>query len=120
MLDSEELATMRSDSQEFLPETCSILRRTIADDGIGGQTVTTVTFENIPCMMSPATAITSNEREDAGRVTSSLVWKLTVAYNQSIELSDRVLWKGRTFEVIDNTEDRSWVLSNRVTLVEES
>ena len=45
-------------------------------------------------------------------------WVLAVAYDQTIETGDRVIYDSRTFEVVGVENDESWELVTRAGLME--
>ena len=116
MLTAAELASMRSVAgSDALPDSCSIVTRTLVSDGAGGHTETT-SSATVACRLSPD----GGGQEDTlgGRVTPVNRWVITVPYDATVAQSAKVTFGARTFEVVSVDTDRTWDLCKRIRCVE--
>lgn len=111
MLNSSELATMRSDLLQLMPDTCNLLTVTNTSDGQGGYTQTWGTaIAGVAC------------RFDAKRVTEVLAagavepyehMIVTLPYDTVITPAYRIEHGGYTYNVIGVNIDQSWPICKR-------
>lgn len=116
-LSSAELTAMRDALAGLVyPDTCTIQRATYTRNSIG---------EAVPGWASVGTAIPCrlarpdvqvNVVLEAEQAQSNAVWNLTVAWNTDINVHDRVLLAGETFEVIKAEQVTSWLTATRCDL----
>lgn len=122
MLSDAELASMRADVAPSMPETCSILQATTGSDGMGGITdLWVVVYSDVPCRMASMIAGSSSaaiEDNIAGRIAGENIWLLTLAWDQPLSNSHRILFDARTFEITYIGADRTWQILKRIGLVE--
>ncbi len=127
MLSKQELDDIRADLDSLLPDTCSVQRKTLASDGMGGkkETWTTVAgLESVPCSVgtgniSPREAdlVAALDKETTVKTSAALPVMFTVPAGTAIEKADRIVWTGRTFGVVAALP-RSAELRRRVLAVE--
>tara|TARA_Y100001951_G_C11130889_1_gene178169 strand:- start:53 stop:433 length:381 start_codon:yes stop_codon:yes gene_type:complete len=111
LLQTGDVAYMRYEASKALPDTVSILRRTLESDKQGGFSESwAIAYENIPARIA---FISSAEKFAVGREDVDVRFTVTVAYNQSLEQSDRISHGEDTYEVVSVTSSRSWDISKR-------
>lgn len=96
MLSDYERASMIAAQIEALPDTGTVERKTLTDDGAGGFTET-VTATSLPCRIGMPTG--SYERAIAGQLGAVAVSVLTFPAGSDIGEADRVTVGTRSFEV---------------------
>lgn len=113
-LTADELSDIRDCIEGLLPDTCTIQTLTRASDGMGGWTETWAdTYTSVPCRIWQKSG---NEREVGDQGAEVTRWVLTVAYDQAIDATMRVVHDGRTYQVNDvndtgseRAERRAWL-----------
>lgn len=98
MVTAGELAAMQAVQQATLVEACAIVRRTLASDGAGGQTVTETATATI-CRLAASTN-TPSDRLVAGGVTEQTLWRITLPAGADVRTTDAITIGSRTFEVM--------------------
>ena len=112
-MDANELARLREDLAETLPDTCDILSVSRAADGFGGMVETwTTASAAIPCRMD---AKTGKEVIQGGAVETYQGNMLTLPYSANITTANRVSYGGNTYNVLAVNEG-SWLGVKRVTV----
>ena len=100
MVTSGELAAMQATQALTLVESCAIVRRTLASDGAGGQTVTETETATL-CRL--ASSMNSSgmpvDRLVAGSVTEQIPWRITLPAGTDVRKDDAIRIGSRTFEV---------------------
>lgn len=110
---------MRATLEESLPDTCTIKRKMVADDGQGGQTETWGDLATgVACRLAPLSSQMDREEEVEDRVSATKYRLVTLAADQDIKVEDLVVVAGRTLEVRGLRDPRSWQLSRRVECLE--
>ena len=118
MLSASQLSRMRDTQEDALPDTCTIQAPTVSKDAIGQPTKSwAARGTGIECRMSPREV---RELVLGSRDTPVGEWVLTVAYDQTVETGDRVIYDSRTFEVVGVEKNESWELVTRAGLMEVS
>ena len=108
-LTAAELAQMRADIAQLLPDTCNLLVSTYTSDGAGGGTVTwgTVTGGSaVPCrfdFVSPG-----NEAMNAAALTSYLGGVVSLPYDRTITETNRIEYNGEAWAVTGVNTGQSW------------
>ena len=111
LLQTGDMAYMRSQANQALPDVVSILRRTLESDKQGGVTEGwSIVYENIPARIS---FMSSAEKFAVAREDVDTRFTVTVAYDQSLEQADRISHGEDTYEVVSVTSSRSWDTSKR-------
>lgn len=110
-LSAAELASMRSDLEQLLPDTCTILSPTRASDGQGGFTETwgTVTASEA-CRLDWL-----NDVEIIGGAAVQVYtgFVLTLPYDATLLTTYRVVHGGNTYAVRGVDNDKSWPIVKR-------
>ena len=111
LLQGNDLAYLRTESQTAMPDSVTIQRKTLVSDQQGGFTEGWAdVYQNIRGRVS----ITGgSESASEGRQNVKVDAMLTVAYDQSIEQSDRVLHGGQTYEILSVDTGKTWQLAQR-------
>ena len=111
LLQGMDLTYMRTAVKTAMPDTVNIQRQSQQADGQGGfATSWANVYQNIPARLS---AKGGGEATDAGRLDTQLDYTLTVAYDQAIDATDRVVHSSGTYDVQSVDSGKSWTLSKR-------
>ena len=103
-LTTSELTQLRADQSSFFPDTCTIQTVTHTRDTQGGWTDAWAnTYTSVACRLAPQTQ-SGVEKVEGGQVTAISRWVLSVAHNQAIDETMRVVHDSQTFEV-EHLED---------------
>ena len=103
-LSTQELTQLRANAQSFLPDSCTIQTVTRTGDGQGGWTETYAnTYTSVSCRLSPIRT-SQVELVEGAQVQAASRWVLTVAHNQAIDETMRVVHSSETYE-IEHLED---------------
>ena len=98
-LSTLELAQLRADQSGYWPDTCTIQTRAQTADSVGGWTDTwSNTYAGVACRLAPK-ATAQREALDAEQLDNLTAWVLTVAQNQVIDETMRVVHNSETYEV---------------------
>jgi len=108
LLQSNELIYMRVEAKKAMPDTVNIQRRTTTSDQQGGYTEAWENaYQNIPARV---TVTGGGEVAEQGQRAARPDALLTVAYDQSVEQSDRVVHTSGTYEIQFINAERSWAV----------
>ena len=111
MLTVNELTYMRSEAEQAMPTSVHIQRQSRVADGQGGFTINWASvYQNVPARL---TAKGGGESTALDREDAQVNFVLTVAYDQSIETSDRVVHSSGTYEVQAVDDGKSWAVATR-------
>ena len=111
LLQGMDLTYMRTAMKTAMPDTVNIQQQSRQADGQGGFATTWAnSYQNIPARL---TAKGGGESTEAGRLDTQLNFTLTVAYDQAIDATDRVVHTSGTYEVQSVDTGKSWTLSKR-------
>ena len=111
LLQSSDLTYARAESQKALPDNITIQRKTLLSDQQGGYTEAwSAVYQNIQGRVS---VTGGSESMAAGRQDVRVDAVLTIAYDQSIEQSDKVEHGGETYEIISVDSGKTWALVQR-------
>ena len=115
-LDTATITWMRSwVENNVLPDTCHIMSKTLASDGMGNSVVTWGTATaNVPCRLD--TYGNPVEGQIGGGIEPFRQWILTIPYNETISVQNRILHDGITYEVTGVDDDKSWPVTIGVYL----
>ncbi len=121
ILTNTELAAMRVDVAELLPDTCVIYFGTTVPDGQGGGTVAWTADGTAACRLDSVASGRSNGM--GGRLSqlaTALVpqsgWTLTVLWDTHIRELAQVVHGGNTYTVTSVDDDKSWPVVLRAHL----
>jgi SPP1 family predicted phage head-tail adaptor len=112
MLTDLQLAEMRATVNDALPDTCLVQRRTIVNDGGGGQTETWADHATVACRIAPVGG--GEGRVAGGRVEDETTHVVTMPAGTDVTEADRLVISSRTYEVTLVHERGAWELSKRV------
>ena len=108
LLQTTELSYMRVEAKKAMPDTVNIQRKTTTSDQQGGYTESwDDAYQNIPARV---TITGGGEVALQGRQEPRPDALLTVAFDQSIEQTDRVVHSSGTYEIKFVNTNRSWAL----------
>jgi hypothetical protein len=123
-LTAAELAAIRSDVNNLLPDTCEIQEMVVSSNDVGEPSRTySARGTAIACRLDPE--IQANSAFEylggfADTVKSTGNFRLTLKHDQTIEITDRVVCNGVTYEVIAVDPGKSWKASTRASLQQVS
>lgn len=115
MLGANDLAQMRDTVEGSLPETATILRRTVTSDGIGGNTEQFVPDGTCAARIVPVSTLA---KEIAARIVSNATHVVIVPSDTTIAPGDRLQVSGYIFHVIEGTTSGTWDIVRRVSVAE--
>lgn len=113
-LSASELAQIRADIAELLPDTCDILSATNASDGQGGivQTWGTVTGGTaVPCRFDYKTG---KENLNSAALMPYASGVVSMAYDETVTPDNRVKIGSNTYGIVSVNTDQSWKGVTRV------
>jgi len=98
-LSTLELAQLRADQADYFPDTCTLQTVTRTADGQGGYTESWAnTHTSVACRLSPEMG-RSNPQAEGEQLQELTFWVLTVAHNQTIDETMRVVHSSETYEI---------------------
>ncbi len=97
MLSGGQLAAMRAAAAGYLPDTCTIQRRTQTSDGGGGSTTAWAATQTVACRISPVAGGESSSTGD--RISDESTAVVTFGAGTDVKESDRLQVAGRTYDV---------------------
>lgn len=113
-LSSAELAQMRADVLELLPDTCSILAVSYTSDGEGGLTEAWGTaYANVACRIDFTSGVETNI---GGAVNPYTRAKISLPYDTVLATTNRILTGGYTYAVTSINNGQSWNVAVRAEL----
>lgn len=98
MLSAADLAFVQSVSALTHTTACQILRRTLTSDGMGGNTTVWNTIATVNCRIAPVVSRTV-EQVDQQRIELLSRWSIALPVGQDIDIKDRIVANGITYEV---------------------
>lgn len=113
-LTARELAAMRADIEDLLPDTCDILSVAYTADSEGGfaEAWGTATA-NVKCRIDFRSG---TERLSGGAIQPYSKAVLSVPYNTTLSLTNRVKSGGYTWAIVSLNEGQSWQAVKRAEL----
>jgi SPP1 family predicted phage head-tail adaptor len=115
MLNASDLAGMRDTVEGSLPETATILRRTVTSDGIGGRTEQFIASGTCAARIMPVSTLA---KEVAARIVSNATHVIITPSDTSISPGDRLQIDDRVFHVIEGTVSGTWDIVRRLSVAE--
>lgn len=98
MMGTTDLAYVRSQAEDALPDTVDLQTYTRISDGQGGFTESWASaYQSVPARLAPTTG---RERLRAGARSEEAESILTVAWDQTLDATMRVLHQDSTYEII--------------------
>jgi hypothetical protein len=117
-LSAAELAQMRADVVNMLPDTCDIQAKTEASDGAGGVTYTWSAVTDgagVACRVDPLSG-RDELAVEISRETLAEAMRLTVAWDAPLDAGERVLIGGVAWEILSKDVAHSWRVSRRAVI----
>lgn len=90
---------LRSLSDQFLPDTCTIQQGTETASGDGTSTSWTTKQADVPCRVSPLASSAIESLGGQGAMTAVAQWTVWLPAGTDVTVRDRIAYQGRTFEV---------------------
>jgi head-tail adaptor len=90
---------LRSLSDQFLPDTCSIQRATDTASGDGASRSWSDVATGVPCRVSPLASSSSEALGADASLQAVAQWTVWLPALQDVTVRDRVVYGSRTFEV---------------------
>jgi head-tail adaptor len=118
LLTAGDLASMRTTLNQSLPGTAVIQTSSLTPDGMGGGTTAWTASGTVACRL--ASMASSDEREVGDRISPDADWILTIPANTTITRNSRVTTGGVNYQVCAMRAPRSYEVSRRVELKEET
>ena len=120
-LTAGELADIRADIADLLPDTCTIEQVSTSNDAIGAAARS---YSNratgVSCRLDPVPSVTLTGSEAVSRMKNYIITKgqfvLTLPHDTTIEETDRVIHGGKTYSIKHVDDDKSWQGSVRCVL----
>lgn len=112
-LTSAELTMMRDAVNELLPGTASILTLTRTSDGQGGWSDAWAASGTASCRLDNRS---KTEALQGGGIQHYTEWVLTVPYDTTVTVSNRVQVDGTQYNILGIDSGKSWPVSLRLTL----
>ncbi|MCC6614218.1 MAG: head-tail adaptor protein [Anaerolineae bacterium] len=101
MLSSSELAQLRADLEELLPDTCTIQADGGSVDSAGHVTPSwSNTATGVACRLDPFTVRSDSRGVIAQQERTRTYYTLTLPYNTTIEYGNRVIFGSLTLEIV--------------------
>lgn len=119
LVTAADLADLRAEQDDSLPDSCRIIRTTLVSDNAGGQTPTETTLATLDCRYAPSQA-KPVEGEIGGVLQARQYYDFTFGVGApEILKSDKlqVVATGITYEVTDSTHS-SYRTAARISAVE--
>lgn len=112
MVTAADLAYMRTCADEFLPDTCHVMRISYTPDGVGGRTQTWGTAgTSVPCRVAPSEG--ANQLGFAQQTDAEMTFIVSLKYNADALIGDRIVTDGRTLDVV-GISDHSYQVALRL------
>lgn len=116
VLSTGDLARMRRDLEQLLPDTCTIQTATTATSDYGGPTRTWAdTYTAVECRAARLGDQVRAQMKSYGEQPSEVAdWVITLHHDQAIALGNRIVLATMTLEIVDINDDESWQVGTRV------
>lgn len=114
-LSASELAQMRSDIAELLPDTCNILALTSTSDGAGGQVDTWGTATGGTAVSCRVDYRSGREQVASSQLTSYQSATISFAFDVTITPLNRIQVGANVFSIQAVNKGQSWLAITRAT-----
>ena len=115
MITTNELAQLRANADDWLPDTCTIQTATESVDATGGGSIAWAnTYTSVACRLAP---LTGQEAVRNYALEGQSTWRLSVKYDQALTVENRVVFDSDTYEVKYVEDDHSNRTLRRAILV---
>jgi head-tail adaptor len=120
MLTQADITQMRETQAAALPDQCTIQRKSDPADSRGGQTVSYSDHATgVNCRLG-RNAQSARPGVRGDRTETPIPWVVTFAYNQDVQMTDRIVIDSRTFEVMSVEAHTDWMTALRVKCIERA
>ena len=106
LLNAAQLACLRD--QIDLPDTCVIERDSGAANTVGDRTQTWTALATVACRVGPYRMRPGDERVFGGRISSGVLWQVTLPAGTDVTARDRIVHLGRTLQIISVLAPRTY------------
>lgn len=113
LLSASELAALRDDINDLLPDTCDVKRNGTADR-YGDMSETTVGTA-VACRFDPVSR--SGDHVEADMEMTSSYYRVTLTYNEDVAPGDVVTYSSDDYDVLEVHQDHSLKASTRCMVV---
>ncbi len=117
MLTAADLTFLQTTSMLTQTTPCQILRKSSVSDGMGGLTDTWVTLASVTCRIAPVLS-RNQEVVDELRIEILSRWFIALPAGQDIDVKDRIVAGGITYEVMSFDAPVTFELERIVTCEE--
>jgi head-tail joining protein len=108
MLTAGQLSKMRRTANRLLPTTATILRRTLEDDGAGGQTESYAANGTARCRLSTVSERTrAHDRAIGNRIDTDEGFLVALPVGTDVLETDRLTINGTTYAIVSPADERS-------------
>lgn len=108
LLSNSDIAWMRDTQEMALPGTVVIERVTLTVDGMGGFYEAWAAVGTAIGRIYPRTQTKAGETVEGAQLLSMTTWYGTLPVGTDVTAKDRLLYSGRTWEVIRVNNDEMW------------
>lgn len=116
LISARQMARVRRVNEQFMPDSATVLRRTLSDDGRGGKLATYAETGTIRCRVSYS-PMDSKDREVGGRIKPVQRIFVSFAIDADVLETDRLTIKGVTYDITSTLKDRSFAAGKKVEVV---
>ena len=117
MLSAADLAYMQSTQNTAMPGTVVIQRATLVNDGGGNMYETWAGAGTVTGRIMQQEVRSTGETLGGGQVHSHTQWWATLPWGTDVVASDRLVYSGRSWEVLSVNNDESWGTATRCELL---
>ena len=117
MLTDSELRQIRADVAALLPQSATIQRRALADDGVGGKLAEYTDSASVACRLAFAGSKdepTQVDAAEAGRIVAQVRYVITLPWDTDVQATDRISIEGNIYEMLSPVVDRFNEVSKRI------
>lgn len=116
VLSTGDLTRMRATARKLMPDTCTIQTASTATSTYGGAVRTwSNTYTAVPCRVARlGEQVRVQARAYGTQPVEVSDWMVTLPYDQTIALGNRIVLSNMTLEIIDINTDKSWKTGTRV------
>lgn len=111
MITAAELAEMRDDLEDSLPDLAVVKTQNWVSDGGGGGSTTFTASGTIPCRIAP---VQNMEGTTGGRISPDSEYVVTLPFDAAVTTESMLTINTRNFSVTGMREPRSWEISRRI------
>ena len=115
-LSTQELAQLRADAEDYLPDTCTLQTVTRTKDAQGYWAEAWAdTYTNVPCRLAPQ-RMARAEGIEGDKLAAVTGWVLTLHHDQAVDETMRVVHDGETYEISQLEDTHSNRTAKRVQM----